>query len=133
MNKDLRFKNTGGFVALMSAVIISAVLLMIITLLSYSGFNSRYNALDAEFKEKSSALAEACVDQTFLELANDPNYQGNATTTIGVDQCYVGTISTGSFPKTFETRAIYGGSHTNLRITVSAVPAVVSWQEIPVF
>lgn len=123
-----------GFVALMSALIISAVLLIVITFLSYSGFNSRSNALDAEFKERSSALAEACVDQALLEIANDSTYSGNATTTLGADdKCYVGVVPSGSFPKTFQTRGIYGGSYTNLRITISATPAIISWQEIPNF
>jgi hypothetical protein len=122
-----------GFVALMSAIIISAVLLVVITFLSYSGFNSRSNALHAEFKERSSALAEACADQALLAIANNNSYSGDATSTIGADQCYVGVVPVGSFPKTFQTRAIYQGSYTNLRIVVSAAPAIISWQEVPNF
>lgn len=122
-----------GFVALMSAIIISAILLLVITLMSYSGFNGRSNALDAEFKERSSALAEACADQALLELANDGGYVGDATTTIFTSECYVGPVATLGTQKIFHTRGIYGGSYTNLKIVASATLSVISWEEIPSF
>ena len=64
----LNKKRNKGFVALMSAIIISVILLLIITNLSLTAFYSRSDVLDSELKDRSSALAEACVDTAILKL-----------------------------------------------------------------
>lgn len=127
-------KRDRGFIALMSAIIISAILMMIVIQLSYSGFNSRYNILNSEYKEQGNALAEACVDHAFLELANNANYAGNSTTTIAGNECYIGAVTAAGSQRTFKTRAIHKGTHTNLRVTVdTSNVTVVSWEELATF
>src|SRR3989344_2331312 len=59
---------SGGFIALISAVIISLVLMVVVFSVSTLAFFSRFNQLDSEYKEKSSALAESCVDLAILKL-----------------------------------------------------------------
>ncbi len=124
-----------GFIALISVIIICASLLLIATTLSYTGFYARTNGLDSEYKERSSAFAEACGDQTLLALTNDPNFSGNATTTInGVDQCYTYAIPPSGSVKTFETRGIYQNHYTYLKIIFdTSTQSVTSWEELPKF
>ena len=124
-----------GFIALISVIIISAILIIMAASLSLNGFYGRFNILDSEFKERSSSIAESCVDTALLELANDPAYSGNATSTIGSNSCYIGAISTSTPGKfIFETRGIYQNSYTNLKITANTSDlAVTSWQELPNF
>src|SRR3989344_8321294 len=74
--RKLNTKSNKGFVALISAIIISVILLLIATNLSLTGFYSRSNILDGELKEISSGYAEACVDTALLKLANDSGYTG---------------------------------------------------------
>lgn len=110
-----------GFIALLSALIISTVLLLIATGGSLSGFYTRMNSLGNEYKERSFALAEACVQHTLLALLYDPLYAGDATTTLsGSEACYTGSISkTGTAPQdtyTFKTRAYLGNSYTILSV-----------------
>ncbi|OGI57591.1 hypothetical protein A3B85_00765 [Candidatus Nomurabacteria bacterium RIFCSPHIGHO2_02_FULL_37_13] len=76
-----------GFIALMSAIIISAILLLIVTNLSLTGFYRRSNVLDSELKEKSSALAEACIESARLILATDNSFIGNDTVNVGIEIC----------------------------------------------
>ena len=126
-----------GFIALMSAVVISVVLLLLATAGSLTGFYSRANILDSEYKEKSAALAEACVDQALLELVNDPSWEGDATSTIGSEQCYVGQVQNNtpiSGQKTFKTRSISHNAYTNLEVVVNATTlSLVSFKEWPTF
>ena len=118
-----------GFIALISAIIISAILLLVATTGSLSGFYSRFNILDAELKERSVALAEACADHALLRLANDITYTGNETVVVGAQSCTIGTVS-GSSQKTFKTQGIFKNFYTNLQITVDVTTlAVISWQE----
>jgi hypothetical protein len=130
-----RLNKEKGFVALISVILICASLLLIATTLSYTGFYARANGLDSEYKERSSAFAEACGDQTLLSLTNDSAYTGNATTTInGVDKCYTYPVTTSGALKTFETRGIYQNHYTYLKIIFdTSTQSVQSWEELPKF
>lgn len=140
--KNFVYKNRGGFVekkgfiargfiALMSAIIISAVLLVLAVTGSLTGYYSRTNALDSEYKEKSLALAEACASQALIELVRDSAYAGDSTTTVATGElCYIGTVS-GTTQKTFRTRGIYQNAYTNLEVGVSAQNlAIVAYREV---
>lgn len=115
-------KKPQGFIALMSALVISAVTLMLALGGGLSGFYTRVNAINGEYKERSFALAEACVSQTLIVLINDPSYSGNATTTVsGANgSCYTGSISKTGVPPndtySFKTRAYVGNAYTFLSI-----------------
>src|SRR4051812_43401883 len=66
--------NQEGFVALVSAIVISGLLIIIGATLGYTGFFSRFNILDGEFKETSVGLAEACAENARVEIANNPGF-----------------------------------------------------------
>lgn len=121
-----RFKNkNAGFIALFSGVIISIILLMIATNLSFTGFYKRYNVLDGEFKEKSAALAEACVNVAMLNLATSNS--GPVEETIDGYTC-TGSIAGGN---TITIDADYKNYWTHLKIEVDPDNiSIVSWQEI---
>ena len=125
-------KNNTGFVALMSAIIISVILLLIVTNLSLTGFYSRSDILDSELKERSSALAEACADTALLKLANNSSYTGLGTITVfGSDTCTIETIDPNTDPIVVNTKGIFQQATTKLNIKVDKSDlSVVSWEEI---
>jgi uncharacterized membrane protein len=125
----LNQKNNEGFIALISAIIISIILLLIITNLSLTGFYNRFNILDSELKERSSALAEACADTAILNLAQGINFTGEVS--IDGEKCNIESIS-GSTEKTIVVEAKYKNYFTNLRVVVKTSDlSVVSWEETP--
>ena len=127
----MRDKNQNGFIALISAIIISVILLLVVTTTSLTSFYGRSNILESEFKERSLSIAEACVDQAFLAIANDSSYGGNQDVTIGSDHCHIGGL-TGSDPRIFKTQGVFQNSYTNLQIAVHPdTLGVVSWEETP--
>lgn len=63
-----------GFIALMSAIIISAVLMLTVVAGALSSIYARSNVLDAELKSRSRAVADACLEQALLLVTNDPDY-----------------------------------------------------------
>src|SRR3989338_4446979 len=127
-----KIKTNSGFAALMSAIIISAILLLIATNLSFIGFYSRSDILDSELKERSSALAEACVDTALLELANNPNYAGDeAIIVFEGDTCIIQAINPDATPIIINTKAIFRQATTNLNVKANKADLfVVSWEEI---
>ncbi len=129
----INFKpDNSGFIALMSAILISIILLLIITNLSLTGFYSRSNILDFELKEKSFSLAEACADSALLKLVNDTDYIGGETIAVsGNDTCTIDLTSL-SNPRTFITWASHDNAYfTKLKIIINAQSGtVISWEEI---
>jgi len=123
-----------GFVALMTAIVLSLILLVVTVSLNQSGFLTRTIMSDSEFKEQSAGLAEACADYAILRLVNNPGYDGNEKIYYGTDGCMVRTIDPATDPITIETTASTTGATTNLIIEVDNSSLVVeSWNEVASF
>lgn len=125
----------GGYIALMSAIIISVILLGLTFTLSFRGFFGRFNILDSEFKERSLGLAEACAERALLRLATIPKYAGNETLTIDGESCQIYPVKS-NFPAinqyTIETKAVLGQTVSNIRIVAATSSfSIISWEEIP--
>jgi len=130
----MKTNHQSGYIALVSSIIISILLLAVTFAVSSNNFSSRFNVLNAEFKERSLALAEACVDTALLKLAQNPSYSGNESISVGNDQCSILAIETLPGQKIIKTKAIFQNSFTNLKITVQASDlSVISWEEVPKF
>ena len=121
-----------GFIALMSAIIISAILLVAIISGSLTQFYSRFNVLDQEFKERSSSLADACAQSLLLQLTYSTSYNGG-TITVGSDTCTIlAPVNPLGNPRTFPIQAVYHNTYTDLLVTVDVSTLVVSsWNEVP--
>lgn len=148
MKKDFRIRQKQrekGFIALMSAIVISLLLITLGATLSLTGFFTRFDIADAEYKERSIGLAEACGDLAMVKLAGDINYavvQSDHTIAVGGDSCSIVSISPTpprSGQITIMTQGIFpalgsGPEHayTNIKIVTNASDlSIVSWQEVP--
>lgn len=124
-------RKNSGFAALMSAIIISVILVLIMTNLGLTGFYSRADILDSELKDRSSALAEACVDIAILKLASNFSYTGGEIITVsGSDTCTIHSINGSTDPIIITTKAIFQNATTNLSVKLNKSDlSVVSWEE----
>ena len=91
--KFFQQKNESGYIALMSVIIISLILLAFTAVLSMSGYFSRFNALAGEYKRVSLGLAESCVNVALLKIAQNPNYTGDETVPVGTNNCNIKLVS----------------------------------------
>lgn len=125
--------SNGGFVALITAIALSLILILVSVTLNQSGFFTRSALLESEYKERSVALAEACADNALLRLAVNPSYTGNETIVIDTDTCSIRPIkprTPAAGHGTIETRALFQEATTNLRIVVSTSTfSIISWDE----
>lgn len=121
-----------GYIALISAIIISVILMLIVLGTGLTGFSGRFNILDSEWKERSTALAEGCLDTARLKLAVDPSYTVTTpeTITIGSGTCQIISVSS-AWPKTIVTQAKPNNIYTNLTVVVPDATNITSWQELP--
>ena len=127
-------KSDKGFIALMSAIIISFILIVITITLGMSSLFGRFNILDSESKERSYALAEACGDSAILEITYG-TYSINKVINIGptsYDTCTI-VKTVADKPNVGEslikTQSAINKAYTNLLITIDSDYNVLIWEE----
>ena len=124
-----------GYIALMSAIIISVLLLAITVSLGFSGFFVRLNIVDSESKERSSALAEACADQAILNFTQGSSV---AVTDFLVgpdasDKCNIISVTSNGNQTTIKTQAYPNKAYTNLKVVIDSNDfSIISWDECTV-
>jgi hypothetical protein len=122
-----------GFIALISAIVISVLLLVITLTLGMTSFFARFNVLDSEFKEQSTALAESCVSQAMLDLAQGTSSSKSypLRVDVGSDHCFIPNQPVVSGTQTtIKATANIQGAATNIEAVVkNADWSVVSWRE----
>lgn len=91
----------GGYVALISAVVITFVLTGLAYMVARSGFFSRFDSLNAEYKRVSKGLAESCANQALLKLAQDPKCTDcDSTIHVGDKECNIDSVNFDPAPGT---------------------------------
>ncbi len=128
--------NQQGFIALISAIIISLLLVTISVTVATTGFLSRFNVLDSENKERSLALAEACLDTALLRLALNPADTTTGPVVIsGSDTCNVYSVALNTPVAdqiTIQAKGVTNKAVTNLELIVNKDGLTqISWEEIP--
>ena len=105
----------------MSVIIISAILMVVVVAGSMTGFTTRFTLLDAEDKERSAALADACVNVLLSRLP-----QGTpANNHVEEADC---KILNASAP--YQITATVNHAYTIILVDVDASNSIVSWQEV---
>lgn len=128
-----------GFVALMTVIIVGAILLTLVFTLGASAFLNRFSIFDTQNKRMSLALAESCANMAMVKIASNPNYNPSAElVTVGSgagESCRICGVSPVGGPNyTIRVRAVYQGAFTNLTIAGSIVSNnfdVTAWSETP--
>ncbi len=133
-----------GFIALMTVIIVGAVLMVLIFTLGASAFLNRFSTFDTENKRISLALAESCANMAMIKIAQNPSYDPQAVGAgecVGVgDNCPTGKMickicevsPVGGPNYTIYARAAYNGAYTNIEVDGSIVSnnfSVTRWVE----
>ncbi len=126
--------NPRGFIALISVIVVSFVLIIAVVTLGMRGITGRFYLLDVERKQISQALAESCVTIGILKIAVDPDYSAsNVTAQVGSDTCTIVSVTPNtpvSTQATIVARGVKDGATTNLKVVVDEASATaVSWLE----
>jgi hypothetical protein len=73
-----------GFIALFVVLIISAILLVAASTISFTNFYGRFNVLESEFKLMSNKLVDACLERARLSIALE-EYIEDEVVTVNLD------------------------------------------------
>ena len=127
---------THGFIALISILIVSSVLLVTTLSLAERGIAHRFFLLKSEQKSMSEQLAEACIHIARIKAHNDPGYTISVDETflIGEETCSIHRVTQAGNETTMETTAQVGHAITNLRAVLNPTQGVfLSWEAVPRF
>lgn len=122
---------TKGYIAILSVLVISLLMLVLAIGLGVGSFFTRAGTADFFDKRASHFAAFSCLEFGRLQLSLNDNYGGSATTTINGQSCYLYAVETVGAVKILKSRAQVQGATTNLKLTVDAVNlSTVSLEEI---
>lgn len=129
--------NQKGFVALISILIIGAIVLTISIGLSLRSIGETNMSLGEQESHRALALANLCAEQALMKLENTLNYAGGEPVTIGSKSCDILTISgSGNFNRTIKTQSVVSGYTKKVRVEVSQISPtmqITSWEEVSDF
>lgn len=116
-----------GFIALISTMIISSVLLGLVFVNNVSSFMLRRNVLNYEYKFISLADAESCVNLAQFKISQNYNYSGSETFDLGGRFCtihpivYVIDHLNHKKTATVNVQGKYNNTFSNLRVILDVV------------
>lgn len=134
--KESYSNSQNGFIALISVIIISVVLLATTISLAQFGIANRYFILHLEQKAVSEKLADACVHIARIMVYNDPDTDFNTPQSypIGGEECTIVSIDPSGNESIVEVTAQSGDSVTNFRVRIDNTNGdFVSWSELASF
>ncbi len=123
-------KKDGGYVAIITAVIVSVILGIIVFTMSLGSFLGRENSLSFHLKEKSRGLAEACVETARLKIVQNPSYAGGENVNVASDTCRIFPVLNLSGNSLILAQGVYQNIFTNLEVIIRQDDAsILDWQE----
>ncbi|OHA27355.1 MAG: hypothetical protein A3C06_04190 [Candidatus Taylorbacteria bacterium RIFCSPHIGHO2_02_FULL_46_13] len=125
--------SNGGFIALISVIILGFVLLIAVLTLGNRSLGTRFLLLDLERKDVSNQLARACVQVAIIAVVNDSLYNGvNVMVPVGSDRCMIHSVNPVGGESLIKTTASTSATVTNLQVSVDNTNGtIISWQEVP--
>jgi hypothetical protein len=117
-----------GYIALITAIILSALLMIISASVATGGYFSRFNVLYSEFKLQSTELAQGCLSYALVGFALNPNFSNPGNLNIEGYDCKIVSVQynyPASGETTFQTSASYQGSVTVMTTIINNTSLVL--------
>lgn len=126
-----------GIIALMTVLIIGAILLVITSGIALRSRISGNMTLDQQLSTTALSLATSCVEYALIKLSDNENYTGNESVTIGSQPCIIQPIETPEgAARTLKTSGAVNGFTRRLQVEIGNVNppiTITSWSEVDSF
>jgi len=123
-----------GYIALISLIIIGAIVLSLALAITFIILNQTRNTIDQNQALKSYYLANACAHYALIKLQDNTNYAGNETINTDNYSFYIEQIlGSGNFNRIIKTSSNINGHLAKIEVIVGQIkPKTIinSWQEI---
>lgn len=139
MKKNYKFSKLkrGGYVALITIIIIGAVALSVAISSAILAVAQGRNGLLAQNFSESKGLASACAEKALMDLKENVNYQGDETITLGNGQCQIYQIENlGEEARIIKVTGRVNQVTKKIKIIISQINPIIiftSWLEVDDF
>ena len=131
--KNYKLKTNNGFIALVTVLIIFAIVLLVGLSIGLLSINEAQMGLRKSQSSQAYYLANLCAEDALMKLKEDINYSGNETIEIEGGSCQILPIE-GKW--TIKTISNFQNQVKKIKIIISQVnPKMIisSWQEVADF
>jgi len=126
-----------GYIALISILIISAVLILIVSTVSQLGIGRVSMAIERNQSLESSYVVEACAEEALMKLAESSSYSGDETITINGNNCQILPVENlGGESRRVKVSATLYNQTKRIKIEISQLTpriTVSSWEAVSSF
>ncbi|MBI4458199.1 hypothetical protein HY633_04510 [Candidatus Uhrbacteria bacterium] len=126
-----------GYVALLSLIIVGAVVLALVVGASARSVGEARMSLGQQESHRALALANLCAERALFKLESVLNYAGDETLAIGADTCVIRPIGgSGNLNRTVEAYSTVSDYTKKVKADVTQISPslqVGSWQEVADF
>lgn len=123
-----------GFIALISVLIIGALVLVISVGLSLRSVTETQISLGEQESHRALALANLCMEAALMKLESVLHYSGNEIIIVNGQSCDImGVEGSGNLNRTVKTKSTVSGYTKKVKVVVSKVSPVMqitSWEEV---
>ena len=124
-----------GFIALVSVLIVSALLIVIGLGTSLRGIDTTELSLSDSLSLQARHLADACAEEALMKLKSNFNYAGNEIIIVeGADACtIVSVLGSGNTNRVINVEAYVNGYKKKVVVDVASllpIPVIRSWVEV---
>ena len=134
--RNLFTKRNGGYITLISTLVVGAVGLSIITTVLLLGLSASRNSFALQQLAQARSLSNSCAEKALEEIRESTSYAGTQTITYGSNYCSYTVVSTGGEGKTITSTGTVGSISNKIEITLSDInPLIIitSWKEVANF
>ena len=135
MNKNLR-NNKGGYITLISVLIVGAVAIAITTSMLLLGLGSSRTSFALEHGYQAKALANLCVEEALQQMRDFTPFSGTNNLSAGQGICTYTVTNTGGQNRLITAQGTVGTIVRKISINVNTInPKIngVSWQGVADF
>ncbi len=126
-----------GYIALISVLIISAIVVLIATSASLISIGESDMALQENQARESFYLADFCAEYALMKLESVLNYSGNKTVTLGQNSCNILSIEgSGNYNRVVKVQSTFSGQTRKVKVQISQISPtmqITSWQGVSDF
>ncbi len=127
-------KNKNGYIALITVIIISAVVLILILSLTFASLSEKQTIISHNRSLKNYYLANACANYAILQLQKNLDYQGQETINIDEYNCQIESVfGKGNTNRSFITSSQINDQKKVLKVELDQVKPLTiikSWGEL---
>jgi hypothetical protein len=134
--KKLYNNERGGYITLVSVLVVGAVGLAITTSLLLLGIGTSRNSFANEQSYQAKALSNACAEEGLQQIRDSTPFTGSGSLTLGQGTCSYTVTSQGGSNRTVTSTGTVGTIIRKVKviiININPTITISSWQEVADF